>query len=106
MSCILMPKVIGRSGFWCAGLMARPTKKLMSVAFSNSFWAISEAPSFLLVQFGGGILAGEEVLAQLQHLGDRHHTLSDQIHALQFGDGRDFGVEVVQRGNTRYLRVR
>ena len=40
-----MPKVIGKSGFWCAGLMARPTKKLMSVAFSNSSRAISEAPS-------------------------------------------------------------
>ena len=45
MSWILMPKVIGKSGFWCAGLMARPTKKLMSVAFSNSSRAMSEAPS-------------------------------------------------------------
>ena len=49
-SCCLMPKVMGRLGFWCAGLMARPTKKLTSVAFSNSSRAIRLAPSFWVAQ--------------------------------------------------------
>ena len=45
-SCILILKFIGRSGFWCAGFIALPTKKLISVASSKSRRQISEAPSF------------------------------------------------------------
>ena len=45
--CILIEKLIGRFGFWCAGLIARPTKKLIYVASSKSSLAISDAPTFL-----------------------------------------------------------
>ena len=48
--CILIEKLIGRFGFWCAGLMARPAKKFTSVACSNKIWAICEAPSFWVAQ--------------------------------------------------------
>lgn len=90
MSWILMPKVIGKSGFWCAGLMARPTKKLMSVAFSNSSRAMSEAPSRRVDQLAERIGAVEEILRVFEHARDGDHAFRHQVHAVQLADGWDF----------------